>query len=65
MACRGCNSYNQKTFNGEVALHFPALEGLDKPIVWVWPRLAACLDCGLAEFTVPKDKVQVLREGKT
>jgi len=46
MACRGCNSYNQKTFNSKVALHFPGLEGLDKPIVWVWPQLAVCLDCG-------------------
>jgi hypothetical protein len=34
MACRVCKSDSGKTFNGEVAIHFPGLEGLDKPIVW-------------------------------
>ena len=54
MACEKCDSGNHSTFNGEVAIHFPGLKGLDKPIVWVFPKLLVCLNCGLTEFTVPE-----------
>ena len=27
MACKKCSSENLKTFDGEIALHFPGLEG--------------------------------------
>jgi len=37
-----------------VAVHFPGLKNIDKPVVWVFPELTVCLDCGTAEFTVPK-----------
>ena len=63
MACKKCSSEKQSTFNGEVAIHFPGLEGLDKPIVWVFPKLAVCLDCGFTDFTVPESETRVLREG--
>jgi hypothetical protein len=52
MVCKRCASDNQSSFNGEVAVHFPGLEGLDKPVVWVFPKLAVCLNCGVTEFTV-------------
>ena len=39
-------SANQRTFNGEIAIHFPGLEGLGKPIVWVFPKVLVCLICG-------------------
>jgi hypothetical protein len=65
MACKRCATDNQSTFNGEVAIHFPGLKGLDKPIVWTFPKLAICLDCGFTEFTVPKSETWVLREGIT
>ena len=61
--CRSCQSANQSTFNGEIAIHFPGLDGLDKPIVWVFPELLVCLHCGLTEFTVPKKELQVLEQG--
>lgn len=63
MACKGCHSDKQGVFNGEVAIHFSGLEGLDKPIVWVFPKLAVCLDCGFTELTVPKRELQVLSQG--
>jgi len=50
-------------FNGEVAVHFPGLEGLKKSIAWVFPKLAVCLHCGLAEFIVPERESQVLEQG--
>lgn len=50
--CTSCQSENQKTFTAEIAIHFPGLKGLDKPIVWVFPVVFVCLDCGRSEFTV-------------
>jgi hypothetical protein len=64
MACKRCTSDNQRIFNGEVAIHFPGLKGLDEPIVWSFPKLAVCLECGFTEFTVPERELSVLATGK-
>lgn len=61
--CKSCRTYNQKTFNGEMAIHFSGLEGLKKPIVWVFPKIAVCLVCGFAEFIIPGRALRVLVEG--
>jgi hypothetical protein len=45
MTCEACGSNRLSTFNGEVAIHFPVLEGLDGPIVWVFPKVVVCLNC--------------------
>jgi hypothetical protein len=63
MSCKSCQSQNQREFNGEIAIHSPGLKGLDKPIVWVFPKLAVCLDCGFAEFAVPENERRLLKEG--
>lgn len=63
MACKRCASDRQGSFNGEIAIHSPGLEGLDKPIVWVFPKLVVCLHCGFAEFAVPEREMQVLLQG--
>ena len=63
MSCRGCKSNKQSRFGGEVAIHFPGLKGLNKPIVWVFPKLLVCLDCGLTEFTVPDSELRALAQG--
>ncbi len=60
--CRSCQSANQSTFNGEIAIHFPGLKGLDKPIVWVFPKLLVCLNCGFTEFAVPEAELRRLVE---
>jgi len=57
-----CKSENQSNFNGEIGIHFPGLKGLDKPIVWVFPKLVVCLDCGFTEFSIPEAELRVLRE---
>ncbi len=64
MACKSCSSENQKIFHGELAIHFGGLAGLEKPIVWVFPKLLVCLRCGFAEFTVPGNELNVLVSGK-
>lgn len=48
-----------------MGIHFPGLANVDKPVVWVFPDLVVCLDCGLAEFAVPKAKLHILAEGDT
>jgi hypothetical protein len=53
MSCKRCYSHNQSDFGGEVAMHFPGLKGLDKPIVWVFPELKVCLDCASAISLFP------------
>jgi hypothetical protein len=63
MACKGCHSEKQSVLNGEIAIHFPGVKGLDKPILWVFPKLVVCLDCGFTEFAVPERELQVLRQG--
>ena len=60
MSCKSCQSENVRTLNGEVAIHFPGLEGLDKPIVWVFPRLLVCLNCGFTEFAIPEAELRQL-----
>jgi hypothetical protein len=39
MDCKSCQSEHQRNLNGEIAIPFPGLKGLDKPIVWVFPKL--------------------------
>jgi hypothetical protein len=62
MICRSCQSENQHSLNGEIAIHFPGLAGLNKPIVWVFPKLMVCMNCGFAEFVVPETELQQLEE---
>jgi hypothetical protein len=63
MGCKRCDSESQGLFNGEVAIHFPGLEGLDKPIVWIFPKLAVCLGCGTTEFSVPERELGMIVNG--
>jgi|KBSMisStandDraft_5_1062788.scaffolds.fasta_scaffold05016_3 hypothetical protein len=61
--CKICRSGNRSIFTGEIAIHFPGLAGLNKPVVWVFPTISVCLDCGRAEFVVPEKELEVLRTG--
>ena len=65
MRCRQCKSESCRSFTSEIAIHFPGLEGLRKPIVLLFPQLLVCLDCGFTEFTVPKEEVSGLIGSKT
>ncbi len=62
--CKSCRNANQKSFGGEVAIHFPGLEGLSKSIVWLFPKCYVCLSCGFTEFFVPERELRVLVEDK-
>ena len=62
--CSSCHSTNRNTFTAEIAIHFPGLKGLNKPIVWVFPKVLVCLNCGCSEFNVPEKELQVLQTGE-
>jgi len=60
MPCKSCFSVKQKEFGGEMGIHFPGLKNIEKPVVWVFPELDVCLDCGNAEFAVPEEELREL-----
>jgi hypothetical protein len=61
--CRSCQSHNKNTFDAEIAVQFRGFKGLNKPIVWVFPKLLVCLDCGVTEFLLPERELRVLKGG--
>ena len=63
MPCKSCGSVNQSKFIGEICIHFPELKKVDKPVVWVFPELVVCLDCGTAQFAVPEGELRQLAKG--
>jgi len=54
MSCLLCGSVNQAELTAEMLIHFSGLKNLDKPGVWVFPKVFVCLDCGYSHFTVPE-----------
>jgi hypothetical protein len=63
MHCKSCGSVNQSKFSAEMGIHFPGLKNVDKPVVWVFPEIFVCLDCGRAECTVPEVELRLLAIG--
>jgi hypothetical protein len=63
MACKSCASENQRDFGAEINIHFPGMQGIDKPAVWAFPKLTVCLDCGYTEFTIPETELRRLAKG--
>jgi len=62
-ACGLCGSDKQAEFGAETVIHFPGLQGLDKPIVWVFPKLVVCFVCGAALFAIPETELRQLEDG--
>jgi hypothetical protein len=60
--CPFCQSSDRREFPAEINIHFPEMEGLTKPTVWVFPRLTVCMDCGVAQFSVDKAELDRLAE---
>jgi hypothetical protein len=46
-----------------MGIHFLGLKNIDKPVVWVFPGVFVCLDCGTAEFAIPEAKLRRLAKG--
>src|ERR1700751_1648629 len=60
MSCLLCGS-GIRQLTAEMVIHFSALKNLDKPGVWVFPKLLVCLDCGRSRLTVPKKELASAR----
>jgi len=46
-----------------MCIHFLGLKNIDKSVVWVFPKVVVCLDCGTAEFAVPEPELRLLAKG--
>jgi hypothetical protein len=60
MSCRFCESGDEAEFTAEMIIHFQGLKNVDKPGVWIFPKLLVCLDCGSSQFTVPATELAIL-----
>jgi hypothetical protein len=65
MSCPSCASENQAEFAAEIVIHLEGLKNLDKPSVYVFPRILVCLRCGCSRFTVPNTELAFLGKGVT
>lgn len=65
--CRVCGSEHLQKLRGEIAMRVPGLKNIDKPVVWLFPDIVVCMDCGISEFAVPEDELRMLakREAAT
>jgi hypothetical protein len=61
--CKSCGSDKQSKFTAEICIHFPGMKNIDKPVVWVFPELVVCMNCGTAEFAVPETELRLLAKG--
>ena len=51
MSCVQCASNNEAEFPTELVFHFFGLQGLDKPGIFLYPKILVCLHCGFSWFT--------------
>ena len=63
MSCLLCGSSNESEFTAETMIHFADLKHVDKPGVWLFPKLLVCLDCGGSRFRVPEKELALLASG--
>jgi hypothetical protein len=54
MTCLSCGSTKHAELTAEMLIHSPGLKNIDKPGVWLFPKLLICLNCGSSQFTVPE-----------
>ena len=63
MSCMSCKSVKMAEFSAEMLIHSSGLKNLDKPGIWLFPKLSVCLDCGFSRFTVPESELALLERG--
>ena len=61
--CKHCGSSYLTDFATEACIHVPGRENLNVPAVFVFPRLAICLDCGtVSDFQIPTGHLTELKK---
>lgn len=63
MVCQSCLSSDRSEFSAEINIHFPGMDGLTRPTVWVFPSLQVCLRCGSAQFAISGASLRALADG--
>jgi ribosomal protein L40E len=56
--CNTCGSTSLNNLRAELALHFNGLKNIDKPVLWTFPEVVVCTDCGEADLHVPPHELQ-------
>ena len=51
VTCRKCSSDMLKDFDGELAIHFPGRDGLDKLNALRYPKLKVCLSAAMQNLS--------------
>jgi hypothetical protein len=64
MLCASCASSNQAEFPAEINIHFAGLKNIDRPGIFVFPKVVVCLDCGLSHFTIAETELALLVKGE-
>ena len=64
MPCKACHSAIKGEFPAEINIHFPGMENLAEPTVFVFPTLLICLDCGFTEFSISETELPLLAHKK-
>lgn len=64
MLCKSCHSLNNQEFPAEINIHFPGVEDLAEPNLFVFPQLFVRLDCGFVEFSIPETELPLLAKGR-
>jgi hypothetical protein len=61
--CCSCTSTEQMEFIGEICLHFQGgLESLNKPLIWAFPHVLICFECGSARFKIPEAELKLIQQ---
>jgi hypothetical protein len=60
MSCRSCGLGNERKFAAEMSVHVLGVENVDKPVVWVFPELLVCMDCGFTELAIAENELHLL-----
>lgn len=46
-----------------MGIHCPGLKNISKPVVWVFPEIVVCLDCGIAGVRCARAELRLLAKG--
>jgi hypothetical protein len=61
-ACHSCASARLMELDAEMNIHFPGLRNMDKPSIFVFPKIIVCLHCGLMQAQLSGEEVLRLQE---
>jgi hypothetical protein len=61
MLCPQCQSSDRREFRTEIMIHNGHLDGT-VPVLFTFPRVWVCFECGCSTFTVAQNELLELRE---